>query len=110
MNIFRIAAITNPGRLGKAIASKVQEGDVPTLQCIGPESVNVATKAIALTNNILIQDMRYISAKPEYVDLETEDCEEIQTGIRLQLLVIRVDLGKAENNGNIKTMPNMQEQ
>lgn len=96
MNIFRVAAITNPGRLGKAIASKVQEGDIPTLQCIGPEAVNVATKAVALANSILEQDRRYISAKPEYVDLETEDCEEVKTGIRMQLLVIGVDLGKEE--------------
>lgn len=87
MNIFRIAAITGTNDLGLAIAQRVREENIPFLHCIGAGAVNQANKAVATANNILKPDGKQISIKPEFIDLETEDYEELRKGIRMQLIV-----------------------
>lgn len=87
MSIFRVAAVTNTNDLGLAIAQRVQEKNIPFLHCIGAGAVNQANKAVATANNILEQNGKQISIKPEFIDLETEEYEELRKGIRMELIV-----------------------
>jgi stage V sporulation protein S len=81
---LKVAAVSNPATVAGAIANNIREGRAVELVAMGPNSVNQAIKAVAISREYLRDDLVELACRPEFMHL-TIDGEE-KSAIKLVVL------------------------
>lgn len=81
---LKVAAASNPATVAGAIANNIREGRAVELVAMGPNSVNQAIKAVAISREYLRDDFIELACRPEFMHL-TIDGEE-KSAIKLVVL------------------------
>ena len=81
---LKVAAASNPATVAGAIANNIREGRAVELVAMGPNSVNQAVKAVAISREYLRDDFIELACRPEFMHL-TIDGEE-KSAIKLVVL------------------------
>jgi stage V sporulation protein S len=81
---LKVAAASNPATVAWAIANNIREGRAVELVAMGPNSVNQAVKAVAISREYLRDDLVELACRPEFMHL-TIDGEE-KSAIKLVVL------------------------
>lgn len=81
---LKVAATSNPATVAGAIANNIREGRAVELVAMGPNSVNQAIKAVAISREYLRDDLVELACRPEFMHL-TIDGEE-KSAIKIVVL------------------------
>jgi stage V sporulation protein S len=81
---LKVASTSNPATVAGAIANNIREGKAVELVAMGPNSVNQAVKAVAISREYLRDDFIELACRPEFMHL-TIDGEE-KSAIKLVVL------------------------
>ena len=81
---LKVAAASNPATVAGAIANNIREGKPVELVAMGPNSVNQAIKAIAISRDYLREDFIDVTCRPEFIHLQIDGEE--KSAIKLVLL------------------------
>jgi stage V sporulation protein S len=81
---LKVASASNPATVAGAIANNIREGKAVELVAMGPNSVNQAVKAVAISREYLRDDFIELACRPEFMHL-TIDGEE-KSAIKLVVL------------------------
>ncbi|EFJ53087.1 hypothetical protein VOLCADRAFT_102710 [Volvox carteri f. nagariensis] len=75
----------NVNSIAGKIAFSAREGKLSTVRCVGPQCINLAAKAIAISRSYLSSDGIDISCKPSYEDLGRSTDDKPLMGVSFQL-------------------------
>ena len=81
---LKVASASNPATVAGAISNNIREGKAVELVAMGPNSVNQAIKAVAISREYLREDFIELACRPEFMHL-TIDGEE-KSAIKLVML------------------------
>lgn len=81
---LKVASASNPATVAGAISNNIREGKAVELVAMGPNSVNQAIKAVAISREYLREDFIELACRPEFMHL-TIDGEE-KSAIKLVVL------------------------
>lgn len=96
-NTTKIGSNTNPRDVASQIAAQARAAvDCPTLQCVGPSSINQAIKAVAIARTYLAQSDQTgssshpdLTLSPEFIKLDGQ-----QVGRDDQLSAVQLSISK----------------
>lgn len=83
---LKVSRETVPGKLAGAIASRLRDHQVTTIECIGAEALNQAVKACAIGRGYLVPNGQDLIVVPSFIDISGERGD--TSGIRLTVSLI----------------------
>lgn len=87
IELFRISADSQPGRVAGAIARKLRGDGFAEVQAVGAAAVNQAVKSVATARLYLLDDGLDLQTIPVFVEIHGMS-KETRTGIRFQVYVL----------------------
>jgi stage V sporulation protein S len=70
--VLKVAANSNPKNVAGAIAKSVRAGNKVEMIAMGPQAVNQAVKAMAISSEYLVREAKDLIFKPEFMHLNIE--------------------------------------